>query len=137
MTIVSKDEERLAVAIELAEAEFWESIAASYPEAETGDLSPACSIALSLAMDAAVVEWLQFNVDAPEVTKTAEVMLHRIEYYYRDYDDLELTDSDKEHIAYSISNGIREGELCTTTEVSPIKEEEVYGYWKINNNPDA
>jgi len=133
MPIISTNKERLAVALELADADLWTSISESYPEALSGDLSPTRAIALSSAIEAAVIEWLQLNVDSPEPEiKISEIMLHRVEYSYRDYDEMELTSGDEEHIAYCISQGISEGELCTI----PFGEDgEVYGYWKINNNP--
>ena len=131
MPILSMDESRLGAALDTAEDLFWNSIAKDYLEAQTGDLSPACAIALSTAMRAAVTEWLELNADTPP--QTATVMLHRIEYYYRGHASLLLTDTDKEQIAYCISEGISEGDLCTMLEISPVKEEEARGYWKINN----
>ena len=133
MPIISMDESRLSEALDTAEDLFWGCVGTNYPEARAGDLSPARAIALSTAMREAVVEWLEFNVDTPP--NTATIMLHRIEYYYRGHNALLLTDSDKEQIAYCISEGISEGDLCSTIEVSPVREEEVRGYWKINNNP--
>ena len=132
MPILSNDESRLSNALDTAEDLFWNSIASDYPEANSGDLSPACAIALADAQRAAVVEWLELNADTPP--QTATVMLHRIEYYYRGHASLLLTDTDKEQIAYYISEGISEGDLCTMLEISPVKEEEVHGYWKINNS---
>jgi len=138
MPIISHNEPRLAAAIESAEAAFWADIVANYPEATSGDLSPTETIKLETAMRSAVTEWLMFNADVPVTPQTAEIMLHRIEYIYRGgHDSLLLTDSDKEHIAYCITQGISEGDLCTMLVISPFKEEEVYGYWEINNCPDA
>ena len=128
MAIISKDEGRLSEALDTAEDLFWNCIASDYPEATSGDLSPACAIALSTAMRAAVVEWLELNADTPP--KTATIMLHHIEYYYRDNDALLLTDSNKEQIAYCISEGISEGDLCDIPDGHFF---EVRGYWKINN----
>ena len=132
MPIISNDESRLQSTLDEADSEFWEYIANAYPEAESGDLSPACAIALADAQRAAVTEWLELNADSPP--QTATVMLHRIEYYYRGHASLLLTDTDKEQIAYCISEGISEGDLCTMLEISPVKEEEARGYWKINNS---
>lgn len=135
MSIISNDDPRLVDALESATCAFWADIAMNYPDATSNDLSPNETIKLATAMRSAVTEWLQFNADAPLHTST--IMLHRIEYYYRGgHGALLLTDSDKEHIAYCISVGNSEGELCTMLEISPIVDEEVYGYWKINNNPE-
>ena len=132
MAIISNDESRLRAALDTAEDLFWNSIASDYPEAESGDLSPIAAIDLATAQRAAVTEWLELNADTPP--QTATVMLHRIEYYYRGHASLLLTDTDKEQIAYCISEGISEGDLCTMLEISPVKEEEARGYWKINNS---
>ena len=129
MAIVSNDEDRLREALSTAEDMFWNSIASDYPEAESGDLSPACAIALATAQREAVVEWLELNADSPP--QTATVMLHRIEYYYRGEPEMALDDSEREHIAYSISQGISEGNLCTMPDGYIT---EVLGYWKINNS---
>lgn len=92
---------------------------------------------LAAAMRSAVVEWLQFNAGEVAVTQIAEIMLHRIEYHYKGgYGAMLLTDSDKEHIAYSITQGISEGVVCTTLDISEDESKEVYGYWKINNCPE-
>ncbi len=134
MTIISTDETRLVSALNLAEDMFWCVIFQQYPEAHSGDLSPNKALGMSAAMRSAVVEWLEFNVDEPEELKTAEILLHRIEYSYDEWDSLTITDSDIEHIAYCISEGISEGEL--NSEVPAVLPTEmVRGYWKINNNP--
>ena len=129
MPIISNDETRVGNALAEAEAIFWEYIADAFPEATSGDLSPACAIALSTTMRAALVEWLEFNADSPP--QVATVMLHRIEYYYRDFNAMDLTDGDEEHIAYCISEGISEGDLCAT---NVNDGSDIYGYWKINNS---
>jgi hypothetical protein len=136
MPIISHDTERLSAILCEGEAIFWEYIAEAYPEAKTGDLSPAEAIGLSEAMRSAVTEWLQFNCDTPPTEpRVTEIMLHRIEYNYEE--DMELTDSDREHIAYSISQGISEGELSTLVPVTDEKfDRSVRGYWKINNCPE-
>jgi len=138
MTIPSKNEARMAEAIEDAEIAFWSVIVDAYPEATHGDFSPEATFALDAALKVAVTLWLEWNADPQESEqKVAEIMLHRIEYNYED-DELELTDGDEEHIAYCISNGISEGELSTTVAVTTEKcIQSVRGYWKINNNPDA
>ena len=134
MTIPSKNEPRMVEAIEDAEIAFWSVIVDAYPEALHGDFSPEATFALDAALKAAVTLWLEWNADPQESeTLTTEIMLHRIEYNYKGFDDLELTSGDEEHIAYSISQGISEGDLCTHIQAG----QEVHGYWKINNNPDA
>jgi hypothetical protein len=42
-------------------AAFWASVAARYPEAKTGDLSPPTAAALDRAAKAAVAEWVASN----------------------------------------------------------------------------
>ena len=48
--------------VEDALFEFWASIAAAYPEATTGDLTPASIFPLKKAAVAAVEEWVEYNV---------------------------------------------------------------------------
>lgn len=132
MPIISKDEDRLVIALVIAENFFWGAIAANYPEALSSDLSPHESTKLSNAMRSAIIEWLQLNTGGTPVTQTAEIMLHRIEYHYHEVDDVKLSNSDEEHIAYSISQGISEGDLCTHIGAG----QQAYGYWEINNNPE-
>lgn len=43
---------------------FWEVIVKRYPQAKTGDLSPGETIALQLAAEDAVGEWVNNNVPA-------------------------------------------------------------------------
>lgn len=42
---------------------FWASIAASYPQATTGDISPGALIPFKRTAQAAVEEWVWANVD--------------------------------------------------------------------------
>lgn len=134
----SQDKERLVHAVEVAEDMFWNAIATQYREIESGDFPPDLAMEMSDKLTQFVTVWLKMNEPTPVVPQVAEIMLHRIEYNYRGgHNALLLTDGDKEHIAYSISQGISEGELCTMLEISPVRNEEVYGYWKINNCPDA
>ncbi len=44
---------------------FWDVIVNRYPEAVTGDLSPGATIALQLAAEDAVYEWVVNNVPKP------------------------------------------------------------------------
>jgi hypothetical protein len=41
---------------------FWQSIAAAYPQATSGDLSPGQTVALERAAEKAVEEWVHYNV---------------------------------------------------------------------------
>ena len=41
---------------------FWQSIAKRHPEADTGDLSPWCTIRLQDAAEDAIQEWLDNNL---------------------------------------------------------------------------
>lgn len=42
---------------------FWASVASAYPEATTGDLTPAASYPLKKAATVAVEEWVEYNVE--------------------------------------------------------------------------
>lgn len=42
---------------------FWQEIADAYPQAESGDLTPQTTLALESMADAAVEEWIQFNIE--------------------------------------------------------------------------
>jgi len=48
--------------VEDALFEFWASVAGAYPEATTGDLTPAAIFPLKKAATAAVEEWIEYNV---------------------------------------------------------------------------
>ena len=116
---------------------FWNAIATQYREIESGDFPPDLAMEMSDKLTQFVTVWLKMNEPTPVAPKVTEIMLHRIEYNYDD-NELELTSGDEEHIAYQISQGISEGELCTLVPVTTEKwGTEVRGYWKINNNPDA
>ena len=54
-------------AVEDALEAFWASIAASYPQAKHGDLSPSATASLKRAASAAISEWIDSNV--PSATK--------------------------------------------------------------------
>lgn len=132
MTIISKDEPRIGEALQAAEDAFWASIAATYPEAKSGDLSPYQSIRLIGVMRETLIEWLEFNCDEAVTPKrTTNILQHRIEYTY-DNKELELFDVDREHITDQITNGFCEGELIVNSVGTVIR-----GYWKINNTPDV
>ena len=130
----SEDFNKLSNVLEAAESAFWKIVASYYPEAVSGDLSPDASINFAAASEDAIVEWVRTNAD-PAVPdwRTTEILLHRIEYRYEK--EMLLTDGDEEHIAYSITQGISEGELCTLIPdpKSKAKDIEVRGYWRINN----
>ena len=124
----SEDFNRLSNVLEAAEAAFWDTVAKSYPEAESGDLAPDAAINFAAAAEDAIVEWVATNADpiAPE-WQTTEILLHRIEFNYEN-GTLGLTEGDEEHIAYWITQGIREGELSAI-----MGDKTVRGYWRINN----
>ena len=54
------------------------------------------------------------------------ICAHRIEWFL-DGKDLQLSDTDEEHIQNCLIENCVEGELCTTTPDG----EEVWGWWKI------
>ena len=120
----SEDFGRLSNVLEAAEGAFWKVVAESYPEAKSGDLSPDASIKFAAASEDAIVEWIATNADPVEPEwRTTEILLHRIEYIH---EDIVLPETDEEHIAYSITQGIREGELRDDLGGQA-------GYWRINN----
>lgn len=55
-------EQRIEKAVRVGEDAFWSAIAQSFPEAESGDLSPDAAFALTRAMEKAVREWIDANV---------------------------------------------------------------------------
>ena len=121
----SEDFDRLTNVMEAAELAFWKVVADSYPEATSGDLSPHASLKFAEATETAIVDWLEANADNIEPDwRTTEILLHRIEYIH---DNIVIDDEDMEHIAYCISQGIREGELTN-------EDGGQAGYWRINNN---
>jgi hypothetical protein len=118
------DTPQFGKAIDEAEVKFWETIAAHYPEAKSGDIDPEASISLVLAMTEAAKNWIEMNVPAPaDVISKTEIMLHTIEYYFYDEGN-ELDDSYREHIAYNISQNIASGSLTDNSGT-------MVGYWQI------
>ncbi len=55
-------EERIAKAVRDGEDAFWAVIAEQFSEAESGDLAPDASLALTRAMEKAVRAWIDANV---------------------------------------------------------------------------
>lgn len=128
----SQDKTRLVEAVEHAENLFWNAIASDYPEITSGDFPPDLSMEMSDKLTQFVTVWLKMNEPEPKPSRVTEILLHRIEYNYDE--DMELTDGDEEHIAYQISQGMREGELSTLVPVTNEKfDRSVRGYWRINN----
>ncbi len=109
---------------------FWNTAAALIPEAKTGDLSPDMVFQLERVMREALAEWIENNVPSLE-NKTVEVLLHNVEYWYSEADEtVEIDEFGIEHIAYSISQGMREGELFTA--VPDDEYDNTYaGWWAI------
>jgi hypothetical protein len=58
------DEDRIEKALDKGEDAFWAAIAAQFPEAVTGDLSPDMVLTLRRTMERAVREWVNANVGA-------------------------------------------------------------------------
>lgn len=58
------DEDRIEKALDKGEDAFWAAIAAQFPEAATGDLSPDMVLTLRRTMERAVREWVNANVGA-------------------------------------------------------------------------
>jgi hypothetical protein len=138
----SEDTKRLEAAVEDASIAFWCAFADLYPEATHGDFPPDATIEIDTAMHKAAKLWLEFNADPVEDEDEEEgwteyehkILLHRIEFIYfgSEYLNLPLGDSEVEHIAYCISQGISEGELTTELEYI-IPTATARGYWRINN----
>ena len=57
------------------------------------------------------------------------ILLHEIEYNWRDGSNGELCDSDIEHIKKCIEEEYNQGELCQLT----LNENDRHGWWKIKN----
>ena len=57
------DNKRIVEATEKAMESFWESVAKSFPEAESGDLSPWTTITFCEMAETAVREWAEANAD--------------------------------------------------------------------------
>jgi len=57
------------------------------------------------------------------------ILQHNISYHWNDdgYEDLELCETDIEHIEEQIKEGYNQGELCQVVN----QETEVRGWWKI------
>lgn len=59
---------------------------------------------------------------------TTEILLHDIEYTWKDGQERELADTDSEQIEEMIKAGYREGELC---QWDHELDSCVYGWWSI------
>jgi hypothetical protein len=57
-----KERHRLSVAVEKAQEAFFASLASSYPEATTGDLSPDYTGDFALACEEVAGAWVELNV---------------------------------------------------------------------------
>lgn len=56
------------------------------------------------------------------------ILFHEVEYWYNDYPEMELKESDREHIIYMINNGYSSGEL---NYYDSETDKEYYGWWQI------
>jgi len=117
----SEDKVRRVEAVDTAEDMFWASIAADYPEINSGDFPPELAMAMSEQLLRHVKVWLELN-EKPEVKKNVEILLHNIEYSYHEGGD--ITDSDMEEIAYKISQGVSGSEFLGAIH-------QVVGEWHI------
>jgi len=109
--------------VEDAQHAFWAVVARQYPQCTSGDITPKDTMLLLHAMTEVVERWVEYNT--PAAKKTVEILFHDIEYTYDD--NRTISNSDIEHIAYSITQGIREGQLSTYDGF----DEHVYGWWNI------
>lgn len=55
------DKEHFAKALEAAKGKFWDRIVDHYPEVQSGDFPPDCTIEIGKAMEKAVIWWLYYN----------------------------------------------------------------------------
>jgi hypothetical protein len=62
VTVAEITDDRIAKAVRDSEDAFWSVIAEQFPEAESGDLAPDASLALTRAMEKAVRAWIDANV---------------------------------------------------------------------------
>ena len=70
------------------------------------------------------------NTNPKEVSENKHITLlfHDISYFYKNT-NVEMNDSDQEHIVYMITNGYSEGELCMVDKEN--HDIEYRGYWEI------
>jgi hypothetical protein len=71
----SNPQVRIMPALENAMRAFWESVAESFPEAETGDFGPTEQIMIEMAMEEAIRTWVRFNVEAKRQNKSARTKI--------------------------------------------------------------
>ncbi len=84
-----------------------------------------------------IEKWLEFKIaeekaeaEKPEDTNNHITILnHDISYYLDDDSEIELGDSESEHIEYSIGQGCSEGEL---NKMGTDGNDGIRGYWSIN-----
>ena len=64
-----------------------------------------------------------------------EILQHDISYYLDDDSEIELGDSESEHIEYKIGQGYSEGELCKTNKDALLgdNDPDIRGYWKMTD----
>jgi len=74
------------------------------------------------------VEEIEEYEERLDGNKHIKILQHDISYWYRDT-DLDMDDSEQEHIAYVINQGYREGELNMTDPNNP--DETFRGWWRI------
>lgn len=58
----------------------------------------------------------------------ATILFHEIKYWYEEFPEKELTESDEEHITYMINNGYSSGELVSHDNETG---QDLYGWWQI------
>lgn len=58
----------------------------------------------------------------------AKILFHDVEYWYRDYPEMKLPESEEEHIIYMINQGYSSGELNYYDHKS---DQEYSGWWQI------
>ena len=62
--MASVSDARIKAALQKGEDAFWEAVAKEFSEAESGDLDPGTSVALTQSMERAIRAWVEFNVTA-------------------------------------------------------------------------
>lgn len=77
-------DERVSLAVEAAVSVFWETIAASFPDATEGDLSPHATAMFEDCAEKTVKEWTEFNVPKKECYRGEIEYFDDLHLHYRD-----------------------------------------------------
>ena len=70
--MISVSDARVKAALQMGEDAFWAAVAKEFPEATSGDLDPAITVALTQTMERAIRAWVEYNV-TPEPNGRGEL----------------------------------------------------------------